>query len=251
MKRFMPLMFVPFVAVAACGDDDGGNTTPDADATSPSETRDTTTQEVGPGISPITGVNTNVTVTEPTRNAACSNDEFFTGTGAKYPWGGFTMGDTTYTCNACPNGDPQLAGAWRAFEFDEEDDLEDYDKPDPSDYAEVITIDGNTFKYEIFDSAGSPKDIVARGYYACLQQPEHPNKHYLWVVTEGQGTGQWYSTGGSFGSDVILIMQNDWRAYWFNDIRTTNAEKPKGDDEKPYCKVGTSKNGKDCVNPFE
>ena len=93
MKRFMPLLFVPFVAVAACGDDDGGNTTPDA--TSPSETTETTQETSTPGVSPKTGVNTAVSgITEPERNAGCDDAKVLSASGAKYPWGGATLEGT-------------------------------------------------------------------------------------------------------------------------------------------------------------
>ena len=63
MKRYMPWIAVPFFALAACDSDDGNTTTPDG-------TTDTTGSDtVTPGTSAVTGVNTNVTVTAPTRNA--------------------------------------------------------------------------------------------------------------------------------------------------------------------------------------
>src|SRR5262245_5121234 len=56
------------------------------------------------GVSPLTGVNTDVTVTSPTRNPACDTSEVDPGPhGATYPWGGLTAGGQEYTCNRCPS----------------------------------------------------------------------------------------------------------------------------------------------------
>lgn len=253
MIRYMPWIAAPFFALAACDSDSGSSDTTDTTG------GDTTTGDtnVPAGTSALTGVNTNVTVTAPTRNAACDNGEVDNANhGAKYPWGGLTVGTTNYTCNACPGGLEALQGQWRFFLFDN-DDNEDYTSPAASDYAEVVYIDGNTWYTKIYDSQASPKTVEARGYYACLQQPEHPNKHLLWVTLEATPTGaQGWSAGEAFGSDVPLIggaSGKDWRAYWYNDPRDTNADFNKttgGDDEKPYCQFGSSAGGKTCSNPF-
>jgi len=102
MKRYMPFMFVPFVALAACDSDDTSTT--DTDATSQPD-GDTAQETVAPGTSALTGVNTNVQVTTPTANPNCDSSEVDNGNnGAKYPWGGLNADGTDFTCNKCPTG---------------------------------------------------------------------------------------------------------------------------------------------------
>ncbi len=240
MKRFMPFMFVPFVAVAACGDDGG---TDNPDVTSPSETTETTQETSTPGVSPLTGVNTAVSgITEPERNAGCDDNKVLSASGAKYPWGGATINGTTYTCNGCPNGHPDIQGTFRGFGFEPDEETSDYSKgaDASSDDADLLVVDGNTWYSEIFDIQTGTTQI-ARGWYFCSQKPEHPNEHVFWTTTAGDE-----GPGSVSRSNVVLAQGNNQILMeWFYELTGQQYT------QIAYCRVGSTLGDQVCNNPFE
>jgi hypothetical protein len=244
MKRFMPWVVTPFLALAACDSDEGNNNTDTTDTTQPSDTNDTTQ----PGVSALTGVNTNVTVTTPTPNASCAANEVDTGThGAKYPWGGLTAGSTSFTCNKCPGGLQDFQGSFRAHGYAADETTPDYDKGNnaATGDAEVLLIDGNTWYSKFYDKQ-SDTTQETRGFFMCSQQPEHPNEHLFWVVTEVvDDGGSGLEAGDVLRTDVILSQGADRKLiYWMDDLVGQTYV------QIGYCKIGTESGGKTCNDPF-
>ncbi|HRE91530.1 MAG TPA: hypothetical protein PK095_20595 [Myxococcota bacterium] len=248
MKRIMPWVVMPLLAsfpLVACDSDDGEkDTTSDTtDTSQPGDTTDTTQ----PGVSALTGVNTNVTVTPPTPNASCDAAGVDNRThGAKYPWGGAQIGNTSYTCNSCPGGIDHFQGSWRAHGF-VENDGDDWDidlskgANANSDDAELLLIDGNTFYTRFYDSQSDTLEET-RGWYFCSQKPENANEHIFWVKEEET------STGSVNRSNVILSLgaSTDFKLIeWFDTITSTTSVKI------GYCRLGAVRNGVTCNNPFE
>jgi hypothetical protein len=231
---------MPFVALFGCDSDDKKTTDTTADATG-----DVGAETSTPGVSPLTGVNTNVTVTTPTRNANCDDSKVDTGNhGAKYPWGGLTAGGMTFTCNKCPTGLADFQGMYRAHGFADDKTTPDYEKGGSAATgdAELLVIDGNTWYSKVYDKQSNTTQET-RGWFFCSQKPEHPNEHLFWVNTEVvQGEAQ---VGGVNRSDVILSQGTDRKLiFWFDELAgDTNVQ-------IAYCKVGTTFNGKTCNNPF-
>ena len=243
MKRAMRWIFVPFFALVGCDSSSGGT-----DATSDADTTggDTT---VAPGTSALTGVNTNVTVTAPTRNANCDNTEVDNGNnGAKYPWGGLTAGTTTYTCNKCPTGLADFQGKWRAHGYKADMTTPDYSKgaDAATDDAEIFYVDGNTY-YSHFHDQQEGKSVETRGWYVCTQQPEHAHEHIFWVTLEATPAGVLGSNAGDIGeSDVILSQGSDKKLItWYDEVDGATSL------QMGYCKIGTSSGSQTCNNPFE
>lgn len=249
MKRIMPWVVMPLLAsfpLVACDSDDGEkDTTSDTtDTSQPGDTTDTTQ----PGVSALTGVNTNVTVTTPTPNASCNAGAVDTGThGAKYPWGGLTAGDKNYTCNKCPGGLQDFQGSFRAHGYAADETTPDYDKGNSAATgdAEILFIDGNTWYSKFYDKQSNTTQET-RGYFVCTQQPEHPNEHLFWVVTEVvDDGGSGLEAGDILRTDVILSQGSDRKLiYWFDDLVGQTYV------QIGYCKIGTAAEGKTCNNPF-
>jgi len=248
MKRYIPFMFVPFVALAACGDD-ATTTTPDGDATMTPDGETAGETVVTPGTSALTGVNTNVTVTTPTRNANCDSTEVDNGNnGAKYPWGGLTANEKNYTCNRCPTGLADFQGMWRAHGFAADESTPDYDKGSDAATgdAEILFIDGNTW-YSNFHDEQEGKSVETRGWFVCTQQPEQANEHLYWVTLSAVPEGTLGANNGDINeSDVILSQGTDKKLIAWYDAVGGNTSASIG-----YCKIGTSSGGKTCNNPFQ
>lgn len=247
MKRYMPWIAIPFFALAACDSDDGNNGTPDATDTTGG---DTGADTVTPGTSALTGVNTNVTVTAPTRNPNCDSTEVDNGNnGTKYPWGGLTVDGTAYTCNKCPTGLADFQGKWRAHGFQDADETQpDYTKGGDADTgdAEVLYIDGNTWYSHLHDHQ-EMKSVETRGWFVCTQQPEHPNEHLYWVTLQAVPEGTLGANNGDINeSDVILSSGGDKKLIAWYDSTTSEQNVQIG-----YCKIGTSSGGQTCNDPFE
>lgn len=246
MKRIMPWVVMPLLAsfpLVACDSDDGEkDTTSDTtDTSQPGDTTDTTQ----PGVSALTGVNTNVTVTTPTPNASCNAEAVDTGThGAKYPWGGLTAGDTSFTCNKCPAGLPNFSGRWRAHGYVDNSDEPDYSKGSTASEAEIFYIDGNTWYSHWVKPDGTEFEV--RGWFFCSQQPEHPNEHYFWKSLE---TVPASALGGDipevYRSNVKLDAGGDRVLFeWFYELTGTTLY------QTGYCRIGTTYNGQNCNDPF-
>ncbi len=246
MKRYMPFMFVPFVAFAACDSDD--TTKADADAAVTPD-GDTAAETVNPGTSALTGVNTNVQVTTPTRNANCDNGEVDNGNnGAKYPWGGLNADGKDFTCNRCPTGIVDFQGEWRAHGFAADETTPDYTKGSDAGTgdAEILFIDGNTW-YSHFHDQQEGKSVETRGWFLCTQQPEHPNEHIFWVTLQAVPAGNLGANNGDINeSDVILSSGTDKKLIaWYDEVGGNTSA------QIGYCKIGTSSGGQTCNNPFE
>lgn len=247
MKRYMPWIAVPFFVLAACDSDDGNGTTPDATDTTAGETGADT---VTPGTSALTGVNTNVTVTTPTRNPGCDNSEVDNGSnGIKYPWGGLTVDGVSFTCNKCPTGLADFQGKWRAHGFkDEEQSDPDYSKGADADNddAEVLYIDGNTWYSHLHDHQ-EMKSVETRGWFLCTQQPEQPNERLFWVTLQASPEGALGANAGDINkSDVILSSGSDRKLIFWYDTTAGETNYPIG-----YCKIGTAAGGQTCNDPFQ
>jgi hypothetical protein len=246
MKRYMSLIVVPVFALAACGDDNGGGgtdttgsdgtTSPDGETTSP------------PGTSQLTGVNTNVQVTVPQRNANCDDSRVDNAThGARYPWGGLTAGERTFTCNRCPSGLGDFQGMWRAHGFAADQSTPDYNKGSDAanDDAELLFIDGNTWYSRLHDHQ-SGQSVETRGWFVCTQQPEHPNEHLFWVTLQATPAGVFGANAGDINeSDVILSSGTDKKLIaWYDDVGGNTSV------QIGYCKIGTQSGSQTCNNPF-
>lgn len=245
MIRYMPWIVAPFLALAACDSDSDSDTTD----TTGGDSSDTADTNVTPGTSAVTGVNTNVTVTTPTRNAGCDNTDVDNANhGAKYPWGGATINGTTYTCDRCPNGLADFQGKWRAHGFAADGETPDYSKGGDAttDDAEVLFIDGNTWYSQLHDQQEG-KSVETRGWFFCSQKPEHPNEHLFWYTIEAKPEGQLGATSGEYNeSDVILSQGGDKKLIaWYDTVGGASSA------SIGYCKIGTVSNGQTCNNPFE
>ncbi len=246
MKRYMPWVVMPFLTLLGCDSDDSNPSDTTGGDTTDTTGGDTVPDTVTPGVSALTGVNTNVTVTEPTPNAGCAASEVDNGDhGASYPWGGLTAAGTSYTCNKCPSGLQDFQGMFRAHGFAADETTPDYDKgaDASSDDAELLYIDGNTFYFKLYDKQTNTTD-EARGWFFCSQKPENNGEHLFWVVTDGiQGAPQ---DGDINRTDVILSQGADRKLISYFDELTGQTNVQIG-----YCKIGTSSGGKTCNNPFE
>ncbi|MFO0747687.1 MAG: hypothetical protein U1F43_18780 [Myxococcota bacterium] len=256
MKRLQYLLVAPFFLIA-CGDDTGSGT----DATNTTN-GDTSTGDVAPGTSALTGVNTNVTKTNPNpTNANCDLSTAINNTsGAKYPWGGLTVSGRTYTCNGCPNGYAIAQGEYRAHGFSDsngaacaaqgDDCTSDFSFPNPdTDLAEYFAFDGNTWKRQYHDVKGN-KQATANGWYFCGMKPEGPQAHVVWYTLSASGDADIAAKDQIVESDVILGSENDIHIFWFDDVNAINGTTP--GIAFDYCKIGTSDpNGVACDNPFK
>ncbi|MCC6619713.1 MAG: hypothetical protein IT385_00570 [Deltaproteobacteria bacterium] len=255
MKSLRILAIVPFMLIG-CGDDgDGGS-----DTTTTTSTTDTST-DTTPGVSPVTGVNTNLNITNPNpTNSGCDGSTAQTNTtGAKYPWGGLTVSGTNYTCNGCPFGYGVAQGMYRLHGFaDENGDPcnpedagceADYTTPDAAtDLAEILYFDGNTWysKYKDVKAAGGPQTVESRGYYFCSMKPENPNAHVFWYTTDAEPEGTLgANTGDIKRSDVILGTAANLLIFWFDGLTGETGNQYK------YCRLGeVDTYGNTCANPF-
>ncbi len=264
MSRRTILAFV--LLAAACNDSDtkvvadttqattadtqpttGDATTTQAETTVAETTATETTADVPDGTSALTGVNTKVTVTAPTPNASCATaDQLEPPTGgAAYPWGGLTVGATTYTCNGCPDGLKELQGSWRLHGFlpAPNDDTPDYAWPDPAtDGGFVLRVDGNTFYTRDVDPQQSTNE-VSRGWYFCSMKPENGQKHLYWVNTETDPSG---GAGDVTRTDRILTDGSDrLLVFFFDDPATGTSNFP-----YPLCRIGSTVGDQTCTDPF-
>ena len=252
MKRYMAWIVAPLAILAtACGDDDGGTDTGTDTATDNGTDTDTGTDtavDTTPGTSALTGVNTNVSVTAPTRNANCDSTEVDNVPhGALYPWGGLDAAGTEFTCNKCPGGLADFQGMWRAHGFAADDTTPDYSQgADASnDDAESLYIDGNTW-YSRFHDQQSNTTTETRGWFFCSQQPEHPNEHLFWVTTDVEDTSGSSKVGDINRSNVILSSGADKKLIeWFDELTGQTYV------QIGYCKIGTSSNGQSCNDPYQ
>ncbi len=266
----LPIVSVLMLGAAACGgpSSTGGNQNPDTTAEVAPETTAEVTPEttadvavetvpedvasettpgevtpevVVPGVSPVTGVDTNVTVTEPERAGGCDDSEVDSADyGASYPWGGLAAGGDSFTCNSCPNGLDGLSGVWRAFGINNSGD-EDFSVGGTANGdVDRLAIDGNTFfGYTRFDG----EESEFRGWFLCSQQPEHPNEHLYWVVLDA--TGPLYAEGAVYRTNRILGGGGQRLFEYFDDLETTSSF------QVPYCRIGAvDAQGRLCNDPY-
>ena len=219
------VVLAAFVGLAGC-DDDGGST---ADI-------------LEPGKSPLTGVQTNVTKTEPTPNPECAAADVIPGSGAKYPWGGFAAGGTTYTCNACPNGHGDMQGSYRFHGFDDGREQVDYSYPNPTEYKEVVKIDGNTFYTAVEDNIEGHSAYYTRGWYFCSQPPENGSKHLFWVSLDSDDPTQ--KTSVAETDPILSDGPDNTRLFFYDQIGGTTGT------ARLYCKIGSERDGQTCTDPF-
>ncbi len=257
----MQLRRLSFACLSATGllacNDDGGTTTTDAtDATTQGDTASevvATTTDTGPtdtvtptGTSALTGVKWDVPgITAPTPNAACATagTQVLTSTGVTYPWGGLTAGGTTYTCNGCPQGHPDMQGRWRVHGF-EETDLNNVDysfySDSTKDRAVDMFVDGNTFMFTENDETALQTVTVSRGWYFCSMKPENGAQHLFWTNLDAQGVNS-----DTYETDVVLAQGgNNVAWFFFHEL---------GGDKGiwyAFCRIGSTANGTTCNDPF-
>ena len=270
MSRLMTALIATFVAsscwLAACGDD-GGNGTTTTDTVGGGSDSDTTGGSEGcePAIpaknnntsvapaavagnaSTVTGVSSaNVTGTEPPRAGACTGTPSYPATGAyTYPWRGLTVNEQSFTCNNCPDGVPALQGRWRALgHCSGATDAVDVDLPNPSEYAELLFVDGNSWYAKITNSDGT---YEARGWYMCADTGELLPARYFWVTTEvlqdtgntGAHVGEIFKTDVSGNGGVVNNL-------FFYDSLAAGS----GGIYQAYCKIGDEVGQEACYDPY-
>lgn len=258
MIRYMPWIAAPFFALAACDSDSGSSDTTDTTG------GDTTTGDtnVPAGTSALTGVNTNVTKTDPNPgNVGCGSTPISNTAGAKYPWGGETVAGRTYTCNVCRGGVPDAQGVWRLHGWSLANGNpcptlsdpacnENYSEPKAGDgdFSESIWIDGNTFRIHQKNGSAAP-DLVLKGYYFCGSKPEGPQEHVVWKILEATPSGlPGLSAGDFLESDKLGVSGPGPSTYWYEALNSENTGK---NDIGTYCSYG-SKDPYDnvCADPF-
>jgi len=198
--------------------------------------------------SALTCVETDVGVTPVTPNPQCAeaDSEFPNPGGLTYPFGGLTVGGTSYTCNGCPNGHPDIQGRWRFHMMgrQENPDLVDYTLPDPvTDYAQVLFVDGNTFYWGVRD-VQEQRTAQHRGYYFCSMRTENSAKHIYWVFTDSDESD---SVSRILRTDTILSGGS-------NNFLFSIFDSPTGGSEFQnfyYCRFGSSKDGHTCGDPMD
>jgi len=262
MKTYRFLAIAPFILIG-CGDDSGGGndtttTTGDTSDTSNNQCDDNVT----PGVSPLTGVNTNVTVTNPNpTNDGCTSASVNNTEGARYPWGGMTVDGRVYTCNGCPGGFPHAQGVYRVHglslangdvcpDTSSNDCNENYSLPDPDDdYTETLWLDGNTFR--IHQGGKDATNLVIGGYYFCGMQPEGPNEHVVWVITEATpNTVTGLKVGDMMESGKILGTESNILIYWYEELNSPESTNPPPLEFK-YAMYGeTDPYGNTASDPF-
>lgn len=201
----------------------------------------------GSDVAQLTGVDrSGETCTEPTRSPTCTGPSYQATNAFAYPWCGSSNGSDTYTCNGCPDGHPLLQGRFRAMGFcDAMAGDPDVDTPVPSDFAELLFIEGNTW-YARIKNGSNNSDYEARGWYFCSEQPENSNAHLFWVTTEvitdTSGTAQ---VGDTIRTDVPLDAGDGPLLFYFNELMGSDAGV-----NATYCKIGETVNGEECYDPF-
>lgn len=224
------------VAMAACA----GLAACTDDGATGADTSDT----IEPGTSPLTGVHTNVTKTAPTPNPQCAAADVIPGSGAKYPWGGFSVGGKTYTCDACPNGHGDMQGSYRFHGYDDGNATErvDYSYPDPAEYKEVVKIDGNTFYTAVEDNIEGHSAYYTRGWYFCTQPPENGSKHIFWVSLDSDDPAQ--RTSVSETDPILSDGPNNTLLFFYDEVGGSTGT------VRLYCRIGSQRDGQTCTDPF-
>ncbi len=197
----------------------------------------------GADVSQLTGVSrAGESCTPPTPNASC-NGPVSAATGAfAYPYCGLTAGGNSYTCNGCPDGHPALQGRWRGVGFCPDAGDPDVDHPPPTEFAELLFIDGNTW-YSRIDAGGTAYE--ARGWYFCAEQPEHPNAHLFWVTTEVLADSEGAtSVGEVHETDVPLTTTGQLLLFYFDSVGASTSV------GITYCAIGEMVNGELCYDPY-
>lgn len=221
--------------------EDTGTTPPPADSAT---TGDTPAPRDGP--LPLEDIPTGTKPDGPvTRDRACSpfDDGVY---GQKVPWEGFVYQGTTYSCNTCRGGLERLQGTWRYY-----DDPDDPRKPDPAEYAETLSFDGNTWTNHLRgDDNGTRVDAVLRGWYFCADQPENDKKVTAFIVTSAEPEGAFGNQSGLvWSADLLEGGRNDMLMFFYDGIATTAT------DDKHYqylyCRIGEQVHGQLCADPFE
>ncbi|MBR57840.1 MAG: hypothetical protein CMH54_07250 [Myxococcales bacterium] len=169
--------------------------------------------------------------------------------GLQYPFTGVVSGEVGFSCTRCPTGKNELQGTWVFFN----------ERPSNTISKEVIRFDGNTYVETIsaVDSVLSPNEemtAVLKGYYFCPMDSEMPpmldHTQTVFVITSVEpidgafgnhvgdvyGCYTWFSADGNTGN-MLLWCDFEW---------TGN---PAPQDQRTYCRVGTTIEGEECVLP--
>jgi hypothetical protein len=183
----------------------------------------------------------------PARHADCAAPDS-NAYGPSYPWQGFTVSGTTYSCNRCPNGRKEIQGHWRAV-FDDTDPTVLYEK-DPT-YRERVIFNGNQFSMRLNgQDLGQSVDATIEGWYFCGQKPEADNETVFFIVTSAAPDNAFaYETGYVFTSDLLTSDGGGGLLWaWYSGIVTVAGSSWGG--TAPYCLIGTMVGDKPCVDPF-
>ena len=179
-------------------------------------------------------------VKAPVRNAQCEQFDD-KNRGKKVPWGGYSTGKLTFTCNNCRGGDPILQGTWRQIDFKTEDPATSM-----GDDKDVITVDGNTWHEHIAGmDGGKLTDSTIDGWYFCTDKAEGLNKDELWIMDKVTPAGAFGNSAGgnlrvsalSNGANLLALV-----IYDAIDVKTTKTYN--------YCRVGSTIKGHPCNDPF-
>lgn len=255
IRRFGALVMVGLVSFAAgCGDGDPGPTT---DTSTGGDTATVipkpqgitycTPAEGSATRSAVTCIETAGAPAAIQQPGSCTaGDSMVSNDDLAYPWAGATVGTKTFSCNACPNGMPELQGRFRVHGFQPDADKVDYSAPNPvTDYAWVLFVDGNTF-YSAENDVVQGMTTQSSGYYFCSMKSENSAKHLYFVDLNNSNPdriGQWSRT------DSILSQNggNNLLIKFFNNAANTNDA---SGYDYPFCRIGSTSDGQTCQDPF-
>ncbi len=221
------------------------STTPDSTVE-----EDTKTPDVFPTLKESARFKWSIPDALPDRNPGCLPAGGSTN-GTVIPWTGFIHDGTTYTCNACPNGDPEIQGTWRFVH-----DPDDPTKIGEDGALETVKFDGNTFTIRSYakDDKGKMATSVKRGWYFCGLKPEFPNEMKGFVTTDVQTDGFCEGPVGACWEPGLIFtgytLGNGGGGLlwdWFYDFVTDSTST---DADQPYCRIGTFVGEHPCEDPF-
>lgn len=177
----------------------------------------------------------------PPRNPACSPPAT-TSKGQQVPWKGYAKGNLTFTCNACPTGDPEIQGSWRLVDGE----TDDPSVPFSDGAKEVIQFDGNTFTDHLHQPDHDVMtDQTTSGWYFCADKAELPSKHHVFVLQSAAPDGAFNNhAGDAFGADVLMAGPNILVLDMYDGIAGNNL------GPYHYCRIGSTVNGNACTDPF-
>lgn len=177
------------------------------------------------------------------RNPGC--DKFDDGVyGKKLPWSGWQGGGSTFSCNTCRGGYPNVQGSWRFIDFK----TEDPSTPLAKGYKEVLTFDGNTLRDWLQESdGGQVSEQHVDGWYFCTDAAELKAKDAIFVLERASPEGLFGNKSGDFFRVSVKINAAS------DNLIALGVYAGLSDTllgEYLYCRIGSSVAGKPCADPF-